>query len=170
MAAVSASGCARHRLARNAALLSLAVLLSRVAVFQRTANFCSNTRLSSPRTRTARSFHRSALPDTEETADDALEQMVSDGVPFVIDFTSAWCGPCRLMRKVMEDVEKQFTGHVPVLKVDVNTNKDLAGNFGIRGVPTVMLFNGGSSTPVKTFVGVASREAVTRAIKRKLLS
>lgn len=108
--------------------------------------------------------------EQEGSADTALEEMISDGVPFVIDFTSAWCGPCRLMRKVMDDVEKQFTGDLRVLKVEVNANKQMAGNFGIRGVPTVMLFDGSSLTPAKTFVGVASREAVTRAIKQKLLS
>mmetsp|Transcript_34735 Transcript_34735/g.64646 ORF Transcript_34735/g.64646 Transcript_34735/m.64646 type:complete len:174 (+) Transcript_34735:81-602(+) len=95
---------------------------------------------------------------------------VKGTVPIVVDFTNTWCGPCRMMNKILEDLKQDFSPHVEFLKIEVDKNSALAGTYKIRGVPTVMLFPAGSSEPAKIFVGVASREKISSAIKIKLLS
>ena len=65
-------------------------------------------------------------------------------LPVLVDFWAAWCGPCRAVAPELERLASERAGHVVVAKVDTEALPDVAGRFGIRGIPTMVLFRGGS--------------------------
>ena len=71
--------------------------------------------------------------------------------PAVVDFTASWCGPCRALRPVIAGLANDYSGRVTVAKVDIDENPALAARYGVRSVPTVMLFSDGGVKRV--FVG-----------------
>jgi thioredoxin 1 len=76
------------------------------------------------------------------TPDFPGEVLLSD-TPVAVDFFAEWCGPCKMLSPVLEKFAQTYDGKVKVVKVDVDREPELAGRFGIRGVPTVMFFKGG---------------------------
>ena len=64
-------------------------------------------------------------------------------LPFVIDFWATWCGPCRMLAPIIAELAKEYEGKVVVGKCDVEENEDLAQEFGLRNIPTVLFFKGG---------------------------
>ncbi len=77
---------------------------------------------------------------TDENFD--AEVLKSDK-PVLIDFTATWCGPCKALAPIVEDVAKQYDGKLKVAKLDIDDSPGIATRFGIRGVPTVVVFKGG---------------------------
>ena len=76
-------------------------------------------------------------------------------LPFVIDFWATWCGPCRMLAPIIAELAKEYDGKVVVGKCDVEENEDLAQEFGIRNIPTVLFFKGGEV--VDKVVGAVSK-------------
>ena len=82
---------------------------------------------------------------TETITDDNLESVLqSTDVPVVIDFWAEWCGPCKQMAPHLEAVSENLSGKVKILKLNVDENPMAASKFGVRGLPTLMLFKSGS--------------------------
>lgn len=76
--------------------------------------------------------------------DGTLERMVRDaGVPLLVDFYADWCGPCKIMAPVLDELARTRAGEVLVAKLDTDRNPTMAGRFGIRGIPTLIVFRGG---------------------------
>lgn len=69
--------------------------------------------------------------------------IVKSDVPTLVDFYATWCGPCKTMHPVLDQLKEQMGSKVRILKIDVDKNQEVAEKFKIRGVPTLMLFKGG---------------------------
>jgi thioredoxin 1 len=71
------------------------------------------------------------------------ETVLKSDVPVLVDFTAAWCGPCRALAPIVEKVADEFVGRVKVGKLDIDESPNIAAKYGIRSVPTVIVFKGG---------------------------
>ncbi len=85
-------------------------------------------------------------------------EVLDSTVPVVVDFWAAWCGPCRLVGPEVEALADQYGSAIKVVKVDVDANQAVAQRYGIRGIPTIGLFEGGKLT--KQAVGARPRHAI----------
>jgi thioredoxin 1 len=70
-------------------------------------------------------------------------EVLGSNLPVLVDFTATWCGPCRVLSPIVEQLADELDGKVKVGKLDVDDSPITAGKFGVRGVPTVMVFKGG---------------------------
>ena len=85
-----------------------------------------------------------------------FESLKDGNLPLVVDFWATWCGPCRMIAPVIEGLAKEYDGKIAVGKCDVEENEELAQEFGIRNIPTIMFFKNGQL--VDKIVGAQSRE------------
>ncbi len=98
------------------------------------------------------------------TDKDFGEQVLRSETPVLVDFWAEWCGPCRMLGPVIESLSEDFAGRVRVAKVDVDSNQEVAARYGIRSIPTVILFDKGQI--VHTFVGLRPKGDYAAAIER----
>ncbi|MBD2195328.1 MULTISPECIES: thioredoxin [Calothrix] len=84
----------------------------------------------------------------------------------VVDFTATWCGPCRLVAPLMEQLAQEYKDRAKVVKVDVDNNKPLFKQFGLRSIPAVLIFKDGEL--VETIVGVSPYEQFSNAVEKLL--
>jgi len=98
----------------------------------------------------------------EFNGDNFDSEVVKSDVPVLVDFWAPWCGPCKMIGPIIEELAGEFGDKVKIGKINVDNNQDLAAKFGIRGIPTVMLFKGGES--VNSFVGVRPKEDLAAAL------
>lgn len=82
--------------------------------------------------------------------------------PVMVDFWAAWCGPCRMVGPIIEQISEEYEGKVVVGKVDVDSNQEYAAKYGVRNIPTVLIFQGGEV--VGRQVGVAPKSVYTDAV------
>ena len=81
----------------------------------------------------------------------------------LVDFYADWCGPCRMMSPVIDDIAKELEGTVKVGKVNVDNNQELAIKYDVMSIPTIMVFEKGN--PIKTFVGVTDKQEILEVLK-----
>lgn len=81
----------------------------------------------------------------------------------LVDFFATWCGPCRMIAPFIEEIAQERAGEVTVCKVDIDKSPDLASRYGVRGVPTVMVFEGGA--PVAQMVGAQPKQNIEALLK-----
>ncbi len=84
-------------------------------------------------------------------------------IPVLVDFWAEWCGPCKMIAPVLDEIATEYAGKLKVCKVDVDANPDIPPKFGIRGIPTLILFKGGSAEATK--VGALSKSQLVDFIK-----
>ena len=90
---------------------------------------------------------------------DNFESEVLKSEGFVlVDFFADWCGPCKMLAPVLNEIAEENEGTVKVLKVNVDSSPEIAGHFGIQSIPTLILFKDGE--PVKSSVGFVSKEQI----------
>ena len=82
--------------------------------------------------------------------------------PVVVDFWAEWCGPCRMIAPALEEISKEMVGKVKIVKMNVDENPGIAGQMGIRSIPTLMIFKGGQLAAQK--VGAASKGDLSKWI------
>jgi thioredoxin 1 len=100
-----------------------------------------------------------ALEITDATFD---EVVLKSDKPVVVDFWAAWCGPCRMVGPIIDEVSKEYEGKAIVGKVDVDANQEFAAKYGVRNIPTVLVFKDGEI--VSRQVGVSPKQVYTDAI------
>lgn len=92
--------------------------------------------------------------------------VIKSDVPVLVDYWAAWCGPCKMIAPLLEEAAKEYQGRVIIAKVDVDANPDTAAKFGIRGIPTLMLFKDGQATATK--VGALSKSQLNNFLDESL--
>ena len=102
-------------------------------------------------------------PVTDETFE---EEVLNSDKPVLVDFWAAWCAPCRMIAPIVDEVAQEFGEQAKVLKVNVDENSETSAKYNIKGIPTLLLFNGGE---VKDqIVGATSKDNIARMIKGQL--
>lgn len=98
-----------------------------------------------------------------EITDANFEELVlNSDKPVMVDFWAAWCGPCRMVGPIIEQISEEYEGKAVVGKVDVDTNQEYAAKYGVRNIPTVLVFKDGEI--VGRQVGVAPKNAYSDAL------
>ena len=82
--------------------------------------------------------------------------------PVLVDYWAEWCGPCKTIAPILDDIAKDYAGKLKVAKLNIDENQDTPAKFGIRGIPTLMLFKGGNVEATK--VGALSKSQLTAFI------
>ncbi len=99
----------------------------------------------------------------KHVSDASFEQdVLQSGAPVLVDYWAEWCGPCKMIAPLLDEVAKDYAGKLTIAKVNVDNNQGTAAKFGIRGIPTLMLFKDGAA--VATKVGALSKSQLTAFI------
>jgi thioredoxin 1 len=97
--------------------------------------------------------------------DDNFEiEALKSEFPVIVDFWAAWCGPCRMIAPIIEDLATEYDGRVKVGKLDVDANQNTAIKYGVRSIPTVLYFKNGEV--VDTIIGAVSKQNFIDKIKK----
>lgn len=97
---------------------------------------------------------------TDDTFD---AEVIKADTPVLVDFWADWCAPCKMIAPIVEDLAKEFDGKVKFAKLDVDSNPKTATSYGIRGIPTLLIFNGGQ--PVGQVVGAVPKSVLKRRLQ-----
>jgi thioredoxin 1 len=103
------------------------------------------------------------MSEVRELKEQEFINAVSGPVPVVVDFFAPWCGPCKMMSPVIDQIAKEFEGRAQVYKVNIDDNQEIASKYGIMSVPTIMFFK--NSKEVGRSVGVVGINEMKRKIE-----
>ncbi|MCD8193997.1 MAG: thioredoxin [Tannerellaceae bacterium] len=101
-----------------------------------------------------------------QITDANFEELVNSGKPVVVDFWAEWCGPCRMVGPIIDELATEYEGRVIIGKLDVDNNDDVVGQFGIRNIPTVLFLKDGKV--VDKQVGAAPKATFAAKIEELL--
>jgi thioredoxin 1 len=94
------------------------------------------------------------------------DSVLKSDTPVLVDFWAEWCGPCKMIAPILDEVSKTYDGKLRVAKMNVDENRDVPAKYGIRGIPTLMLFKNGELAATK--VGALSKAQLTAFIDSHL--
>jgi thioredoxin 1 len=102
-----------------------------------------------------------ATPVTDASFD---TEVIESEVPVLVDFWAPWCGPCRMVAPVVDEISKDYEGRVKVVKLNTDENPSVANKYGIRSIPTLMIFKGGQK--VDTVVGAVPKTTLANTLDK----
>ena len=100
---------------------------------------------------------------TSITQDTFQAEVLKSDVPVLVDFWAPWCGPCRMVASVVDEVAQQYEGQLKVVKVNTDEQPGIASHYGIRSIPTLMVFMGGEK--MEQMVGAVSKTTLSKAVE-----
>ena len=107
------------------------------------------------------------MGDMLEVSDDSFDSEIIDSdMPAMVDFWAEWCGPCKMVSPVVEELAGEYKGKIKMAKMDVDKNRQTPARFGIRNIPTLMLFKGGEE--VNRIVGALPKSSIEEELKKLL--
>ena len=103
----------------------------------------------------------------KHTSDATFEaDVLQSDKPVLVDYWAEWCGPCKMIAPILDELSATYDGKLQIAKMNVDENRDIPAKFGIRGIPTLMLFKGGTLAATK--VGAMSKAQMTAFIDQQL--
>ena len=104
----------------------------------------------------------------KHTTDATFEaDVLKSSNPVLVDYWAEWCGPCKMIAPILDEVATSYAGKLQVAKMNVDENRDIPAKFGIRGIPTLMIFKGGEL--VATKVGAMTKSQLTAFIDQQMV-
>ena len=94
------------------------------------------------------------------------EEVISSDIPVIVDFWAIWCGPCKMIAPVIEEIAEEYRGKIKVGKLDVDNNRQIATNFMIRSIPTLLIFKNGRV--VEQIIGVVAKSNLVEKVEKYL--
>ena len=101
-----------------------------------------------------------------ENKDNFIKEVINSGSPVLVDFWAEWCGPCKQLSPLVEEASEEFKDKIKVCKMDVDVNRETAAEYGIRSIPTLMIFENGN--PVATEIGALTKLQLDEFIRSKI--
>ncbi len=94
------------------------------------------------------------------------QEVLKSTVPVLVDYWAEWCGPCKMIAPLLDEIAGEFAGKLSVAKLNIDENKDVPPRYGIRGIPTLMLFKNGAVAATK--VGALNKSQLTAFLNQNL--
>ncbi len=100
----------------------------------------------------------------EVTDDSFSNEVLNSELPVLVDFWAEWCGPCKMVSPIVDELSNEYNGKVKVAKLDVDSNPQTATNYGIRGIPTLLMFKDGAA--VDQIVGAVPKNHIAERLDK----
>jgi len=105
------------------------------------------------------------MGDVLEVTDENFEkEILQSDIPAMVDFWAAWCGPCQIVGPIVEELAREYAGKVKIAKMDVDQNRNTPSRYGIRSIPTLILFKDGQVA--QTIIGAQPKSVIEEEIKK----